>query len=122
MNGEEQRRGFANAELHRRFNNLLLDGDVNAVDTTNNLVDVNVSTASGEFIASGLPLINVNSSQVSEGMPVVIFSAQGAIETGLVYVLGPDPEQVTQNERIKSLESEVESLKQQLSSLNYNNN
>ena len=115
--------GFANAELMRRFKNLVLDGRIAAIDTDKKLVDVTVFTSTNDdFTAKGLPLMNVLIDSVSVGNPVVLINAQGAIETGLVYVLGPDPEQQAQNERMNSLQQQIYQLSQRTDSLNYNNN
>lgn len=119
----DHKAGFSNAELHRQFKNMILDGRIAAIDTDKKLVDVNIFTGTdNDFTAKGLPLLNVTIDSVSVGSPVVLLNAQGTVEAGLVYVLGPDPEQQAQNERIDSLERKVIQLSQRIDSLNYNNN
>ena len=117
----DHKESFANAELLRRFNNLFVDSEITAIDKNKGVIDVTIITPDGDCIIKNITLMNVAIEQVSEGQPVLLMNPQGSPEAGMAFVLGPDPEQKAQNERIDALEMQVNDLRQQLSSL-YNNN
>ncbi len=96
------------AELNRRFNNLLHQGEVTG--NHDGLLTVRIDTDSGELPVKGLQLFGRDPDAVHTGETCLVIFPQGAVEQGVVLMQEPDP-------RLDELKATVDSLTQQLTAL-----